>query len=55
MKTSLKVLSWVEIVLGALSLFSWLMVEADPYAFLGGALFVACGWVALSYMKSKGE
>lgn len=50
MKKTLKILSWIQIVLGVLAIIGSLD-PADAYGFLGGALFLACGWVALLYIE----
>ena len=50
MKTSLKVLSWVAIVLGALAVIGWAGNTSDGYALVGGAYFIIYGVVALKYI-----
>ena len=49
MKTTLKIVSIIEIVIGSLAIFGS-FDPLDGYALLGGALFVACGWIALVYI-----
>ena len=52
MENTLKVFSWVEVVIGAASILGGLD-PLDGYAIVGGALFLACGWMTLSYIKNK--
>lgn len=51
MKKTLQVFAWTQVVLGALSLIGWAGDTKDGYAFLGGVLFIACGWIALAYIS----
>lgn len=51
MKSTLKVLSWVQIVLGSLAIIGWASDTSDGYALVGGALFLTCGIVALKYIS----
>lgn len=55
MKQSLKVLSWIQIVLGALAIIGVVTSSGDDnmYGLLGGGLFLATGWVALNYIKEN--
>lgn len=50
MQTTLKIIAWVEIVIGGLAIFNSLSSE-DFYAFVGGALFLGAGVIALLYIK----
>ena len=50
MKRTLQVFAWTQIVLGVLSLFGW-AESKDGYAFIGGALFIMAGWIALAYIS----
>lgn len=49
--TILKVLGWVGVVLGALSMLESITGSHDPYAFGGGLLFFLQGAVALKYVS----
>jgi len=59
MKTILKVVSIIAIVLGGLAIFESLFGEGSMYGFLGGGLFFIQGVFALIYIKevenSKGR
>lgn len=50
MENILKVVSWIEIVIGALAILASFSDE-DFYAFVGGALFLGAGLIALNYIK----
>ena len=50
MKNTLKILSWIEVVIGALAILGSLGEDGTTAGLLGGILFLACGWVALSYI-----
>jgi hypothetical protein len=54
METSLKVMSWVEVVIGGLAMVNG-FGDMDFYAFIGGLLFLVCGILALSYIKQVKE
>lgn len=51
MKSTLKVLSWIQVILGGLAILGWAGDTSDGYALVGGLLFLACGLVAFSYIK----
>ena len=50
MKKTLKIFSWIQIVLGVLAIIGSLD-PFDVYGFLGGGLFITCGGVALLYIE----
>ena len=52
MKNTLKVFSWIQIVLGGLAILGGLD-PVDGYAIVGGMLFITCGWVALIYIAEN--
>ena len=52
MKNTIKVLSWIEVVLGTLALIDW-VDSGDSATFLGGVLFLACGWLTLSFINKQ--
>jgi hypothetical protein len=52
MQTTLKIFSIIDIVLGALAMLGSLEGGSDAvYAFLGGALFLTTGIIALNYIS----
>lgn len=51
MKQSLKILCWVDVVLGALAILGSLDAT-DSYAMFGGLLFLATGWLTLIYIST---
>jgi threonine/homoserine efflux transporter RhtA len=53
MEKTLKVLAWVQVVLGGLAIISWAGDTSDGYGLIGGALFLTAGIVALNYIASK--
>lgn len=52
MEKMLKVISWVEVVLGGLAIVGSLSSE-DFYQFVGGIMFLGAGLVALRYIKEQ--
>jgi hypothetical protein len=50
MEKSLKILSWVSIVLGILAIIGS-VADQDVSGFIGGGLFLAEGWAAVLYMQ----
>lgn len=62
MKTTLKTLSWVCIVLGVLAIIGGFTAvdvygnsAIDGYALLGGVLFFAQGLLTITYIGSEGN
>ena len=55
MKETLKVVGWIQIVLGSLAVLGVLLEpDADAiYGLFGGFLFLIAGWVALQYIKEN--
>ena len=55
MRNTLKVLSVIAVVLGALALLDgFTSGDADAgYAVIGGGLFLAQGWITLSYLGNE--
>ena len=52
MKDTLKVFSWIAVVLGGCAIIGGLD-PIDGYAIVGGALFLAQGWMTLIYIKQQ--
>lgn len=50
MKQNLKVIAWVEVVLGVLAIIGWAGDTSDGYALIGGLMFLVFGFVALKYI-----
>jgi len=50
MEKLLKIVSWVEVVIGMLAIIASFSDE-DFYAFVGGILFLGAGVIALNYIK----
>lgn len=52
MEKALKVISWIATVIGGLAILSGVVEggEEGMYSVLGGALFLAQGWLSLAYM-----
>lgn len=48
---TIKVLSWITLVLGVLSVVGWAGGSSDGYALVGGVYFIAYGWAVLNYIK----
>ena len=51
MEKALKIVAWIQVILGGLAIFSWLFEDDDPYALIGGALYLGAGLIALKYIK----
>ena len=49
MKIALQIFSWIAIVLGLLAIIG---SEVDNYAFIGGALFLTEGILAIAYIQN---
>lgn len=52
MEKALKIMSWIAVAIGVCAILSGISERGDDgfNALLGGALFLAQGWLALSYM-----
>lgn len=54
MKTALQIFSWIAVVLGVLAILGSASGGPDAgYGFVGGALFLTEGVLALAYVRSK--
>jgi len=52
MKDTLKVFSWIAVVLGVIAIIGGLD-PIDSYALLGGGLFLAQGWMTLIFIREN--
>ena len=52
LEKSLKVLAWVQIVLGAFAILDWTDTALGA-SLLGGLLFIGCGIVVLVYIAKN--
>ena len=52
MKDTLKVFSWIAVVLGALAILGGLD-PIDGYSLFGGGLFLAQGWMTLIFIREN--
>jgi len=53
LEKSLKVLAWVQIVLGSFGMIGWIDNTSNGAALIGGLLFIGCGIVALVYIAKN--
>ena len=52
MKDTLKVFSWVAVVIGVFAILGGID-PLDGYALIGGILFLAQGWMTLIFIKQN--
>jgi hypothetical protein len=59
MRTAVLVFSWLSIVIGALTIISGLVPlpdgTYDPYAFIGGGLFLVQGLLTVIYLSQEND
>ena len=53
METALKVFSWIAVVIGILAILGSVSTQDSGSAFIGGALFLTQGVLALAYIDKN--